>query len=306
MASWMYRSAIYLLTCVLFRLICHLQGLRLEDFAGSLLVEVEEGRMGVERVLREHLDIRKQLKVISHRFRRFIVAALLIGTASQFASVLLTTRHDSIDDLLHTGELALCSVVLMSGLIIILSSAAKITHQAQALTGQTTKWHACCTIEPVPDDEINPGSNQNSMLEEYPEDESDCESSEETGDEDMLENTKFLQPHTHVISFQKRQALGTYDHLQSPYISSNFHEMIFGADEKGSCSDVPGEQQGRHHRVRVHAGPVVPPHHIHARVDALPVAAGENCRLLMNAKECHRPSQPGGSIPFHIFLLSPV
>jgi hypothetical protein len=106
MASWMYRSAIYLLTCVLFRLICHLQGLRLEDFAGSLLVEVEEGRMGVERVLREHLDIRKQLKVISHRFRRFIVAALLIATASQFASVLLTTRHDSIDDLLHTGELA--------------------------------------------------------------------------------------------------------------------------------------------------------------------------------------------------------
>jgi hypothetical protein len=211
MASWMYRSAIYLLTCVLFRLICHLQGLRLEDFAGSLLVEVEEGRMGVERVLREHLDIRKQLKVISHRFRRFIVAALLIATASQFASVLLTTRRDSIDDVLHTGELALCSVVLMSGLTIILSSAAKITHQAQALTGQTTKWHACCTIEPVPDNELDPGSNQNSMTEEYAaETESDCESSEETGDEDMLENTRFMQPHSHVISFQKRQALVTY------------------------------------------------------------------------------------------------
>ncbi|KQK17580.1 uncharacterized protein LOC100842014 [Brachypodium distachyon] len=211
MASWMYRSAIYLLTCVLFRLICHLQGLRLEDFAGSLLVEVEEGRIGVERVLREHLDIRKQLKVISHRFRRFIVAALLIGTASQFASVLLTTRHDSVDDLLNTSELALCSVVLMSGLIIILSSAAKITHQAQALTGQTTKWHACCTIEPVPDEEVDPGSNQNSMLEEYPESDSDCESSEETGDEDLLENTRFMLPHTvHVISFQKRQALVTY------------------------------------------------------------------------------------------------
>ncbi|XP_037463346.1 serine/arginine repetitive matrix protein 1-like isoform X1 [Triticum dicoccoides] len=44
--------------------------------------------------------------------------------------------------------------------------AAKITHQAQALTGQTTK-HACCTIEPVPDDEIDPGSNQNSMLEAW-------------------------------------------------------------------------------------------------------------------------------------------
>ncbi|CAN6216227.1 unnamed protein product [Urochloa humidicola] len=211
MASWMYRSAVYLLTCVLFRLICHLQGLRLEDFAGSLLEEVEEGRAGVESVLREHLDIRRQLKVISHRFRKFIVAALLIATASQFASVLLTTRRDSVDDLLNTGELALCSVVLMSGLIIILSSAAKITHQAQALTGHTTKWHACCTIEPVPDEEGGePGSNQNSMIEQDPSSDSEAESSEDTGDEDLLENTKIHLPNAHVISFQKRQALVTY------------------------------------------------------------------------------------------------
>ncbi|CAL5041809.1 unnamed protein product [Urochloa decumbens] len=211
MASWMYRSAVYLLTCVLFRLICHLQGLRLEDFAGSLLEEVEEGRAGVKSVLREHLDIRRQLKVISHRFRKFIVAALLIATASQFASVLLTTRRDSVDDLLNTGELALCSVVLMSGLIIILSSAAKITHQAQALTGHTTKWHACCTIEPVPDEEGGePGSNQNSMIEQDqdPSSDSETESSEDTGDEDLLENTKIHLPNAHVISFQKRQALG--------------------------------------------------------------------------------------------------
>lgn len=209
MASWMYRSAVYLLTCVLFRLICHLQGLRLEDFAGSLLEEVEEGRAGVDAVLREHLDIRKQLKLISHRFRKFIVAALLIATASQFASVLLTTRRDSVDDLLNTGELALCSVVLMSGLIIILSSAAKITHQAQALTGHTTKWHACCTIAPVEEDGV-PGSNQNSMIEQEPESDSDTEYGEETGDEDLLENTKIHLPQAHVISFQKRQALVTY------------------------------------------------------------------------------------------------
>jgi len=210
MASWMYRSAVYLLTCVLFRLICHLQGLRLEDFAGTLLEEVEEGRAGIDRVLREHLDIRKQLKVISHRFRKFIVAALLIATASQFASVLLTTRRDSVDDLLNTGELALCSVVLMSGLIIILSSAAKITHQAQALTGHTTKWHACCTIAPAPDEEGESGSNHNSMIEQEPSSDSDTESSEETGDEDLLENTKIHLPQAHVISFQKRQALVTY------------------------------------------------------------------------------------------------
>ena len=100
----------------------------------------------------------------------------------------------------------------MSGLIIILSSAAKITHQAQALTGQTTKWHACCTIEPAPEGEVDPGSNQNSMREEYSESDSDCGSNEETGDEDMLENTRFLQPNLRVISFQKRQALGMIIH----------------------------------------------------------------------------------------------
>ncbi|XBI02049.1 hypothetical protein VPH35_130673 [Triticum aestivum] len=76
--------------------------------------------------------------------------------------------------------------------------------------------------------------------------------------------------------------------------------------KEAGTSDIPGEQQGRHHRVQIHAGPAVPPHDIHARVDALPVAAGENSRLLVNVKECHRPSQPGGSIPFHVFLLSPV
>jgi hypothetical protein len=99
----------------------------------------------------------------------------------------------------------------MSGLIIILSSAAKITHQAQALTGHTTKWHACCTIAPVEDEEGEPGSNQNSMIEQDPSSDSDTESGDYTGDdEDLLENTKIHLPHVHVISFQKRQALGNH------------------------------------------------------------------------------------------------
>jgi hypothetical protein len=110
----------------------------------------------------------------------------------------------------------------MSGLIIILSSAAKITHQAQALTGHTTKWHACCTIEPVLE-EGEPGSNnQNSMIEQEPESDSDTEYGEETGDEDLLENTKIHMPHAHVISFQKRQALGNQPAITSPTVDSLF------------------------------------------------------------------------------------
>jgi hypothetical protein len=173
----------------------------------------------------------------------------------------------------------------MSGLTIILSSAAKITHQAQALTGQTTKWHACCTIEPVPDEEVDPGSHPNSMMEEYYESESDCGSSEETEDEDMLENTRFMQPHTHVISFQKRQALGmiidSY-RLHFPLKFVQFSYSVLGDQTALACSDIPGEQQSWNHRFRVHAGQGVPSHDIHARVDALLVAAGEDNRFLIN------------------------
>ncbi|XP_072963690.1 uncharacterized protein [Typha angustifolia] len=205
LASWIYRAAIFLLTCVLFRLICYLQNLRLQDFAA-----VFQGEAEVEAVLRAHLDIRRQLKVISHRFRGFIVACLLLVTASEFASVLLTTRKDSEDDLFNTGELGLCSIVLVTGLLICLRSAAKITHQAQSLTSHAAKWHACATIESF---EANSEaisevtSNHNSL---YLVSDSDDGSTEDTGDEDVLENTKIMHPHAHTVSFQKRQALVTY------------------------------------------------------------------------------------------------
>ncbi|OAY85051.1 hypothetical protein ACMD2_20580 [Ananas comosus] len=149
LASWVYRTAIFLLTCVLFRLICYLQRLRLHDFAAVHFVEHVEA----EAVLREHLDIRRQLKIISHRFRGFIVACLLTVTASQFASVLLITRKQSQDNLFNTGELALCSIVLVTGFLTCLHSAAKITHR-QALTSHA-QVHACCTIDSFEEVEPN-------------------------------------------------------------------------------------------------------------------------------------------------------
>ncbi|XP_020101062.1 uncharacterized protein LOC109718964 [Ananas comosus] len=200
LASWAYRAAVFLLACVLFRLICHLQILRLQDFAAALLAE--------------HLDVRRQLRVISHRFRSFIVACLLLVTASQFASVLLTTRKDSQDDLFNTAELALCSIVLVTGLLICLRSAAKITHQAQALTGLAAKWHVCATTEFSDFDLEAPSSDAApKTYRVYPASDSEDESSSSydgTGDEDALENTKIVKPLARTISFQNRQALVTY------------------------------------------------------------------------------------------------
>ena len=78
---------------------------KVNNYHGQDFVAVFDEQNVVELMLKEHLDIKKQLKIISHRFTGFIVACALIVTASQFSSVLLTTRKDSADSLFNTGEL---------------------------------------------------------------------------------------------------------------------------------------------------------------------------------------------------------
>ncbi|KAL0353678.1 UNVERIFIED_CONTAM: hypothetical protein Sangu_0949100 [Sesamum angustifolium] len=116
--------------------------LRMQDFAQVFQVDSD-----VESVLREHLRIRRHLSIISHRFRAFILWALIFITASQFASLLMTTRPNADVNIFHAGELAVCSVSLLSGLLSLLRSAARITHKAQAVTSLAAKWHVCATID---------------------------------------------------------------------------------------------------------------------------------------------------------------
>lgn len=101
LCSWLYRTSVFFLMCVLFRLICHLQILRLQDFARVFQVESD-----VESVLKEHFRIRRHLRIISHRNRVFILFALFIITASQFASLLSTTRSHADVNIFTAGELA--------------------------------------------------------------------------------------------------------------------------------------------------------------------------------------------------------
>ncbi|KAL6543134.1 hypothetical protein OROHE_010654 [Orobanche hederae] len=180
--------------------------LRLQDFAQVFMSDSD-----VESVLREHLRIRRHLRIISHRFRLFILWALVFITASQFASLLMTTKSNADVNIFHTGELAVCSVSLLTGLLIILRSATRITHKAQAVTCLAAKWHVCATIDSfdtaeaetpiarIADEKFFSGSSDGS---------SDLE---DVGDEeDELDNSKFVPSYAHsTISFQKRQALGT-------------------------------------------------------------------------------------------------
>lgn len=100
--SWLYRTTVIFLVCVLFRLICHLQILRLHDFARFFHVDSD-----VASVMSEHLRIRRHLRIISHRFRAFILLALVLVTGSQFACLLVTTKHHDMS-IYKTGELAVC------------------------------------------------------------------------------------------------------------------------------------------------------------------------------------------------------
>jgi len=100
-ASWVYRVALFFMVCVLFRVICYLQILRMVGFAR------EFGRFAdVATVLQHHRRIREQLRKISHLYRKFIVCSLVLVSASQFAALLATTRPHAVVNLATAGELA--------------------------------------------------------------------------------------------------------------------------------------------------------------------------------------------------------
>lgn len=99
--SWLYRTTIFFLVCVLFRLVCHLQILRLQNFAQVFQEETE-----VELILMEHLKIRRNLRSMSHRFRIFILFSLIMVTASQLTSLVLVTRSSAHVNIYKAGELA--------------------------------------------------------------------------------------------------------------------------------------------------------------------------------------------------------
>ncbi|XP_041991971.1 uncharacterized protein LOC121742909 [Salvia splendens] len=203
MCSWLYRVSICFLVCVLFRLTCYLQLLRLDEFA-----KVFERESEVATILVDHLSIRRNLRVISHRFRLFILSTLILVTISQFASLLVTTEPRSNVNIATAGELALCSMTLVTGLFICLRSAAKITHKAQAVTCLAAKWHACATISSFDElDDVTPPAQVASAAAAVV----DWDTDNEEGDgDDELDNTNLVPIYANTVSYQKRQALVTY------------------------------------------------------------------------------------------------
>ncbi|GMI84414.1 hypothetical protein like AT2G21080 [Hibiscus trionum] len=141
LGSWIYRTGVFLLVCVLFRLTCELQTLRFEG-----LYKMFEG-CGSDGgdIFQEHARIRKQLLITSHRYRFFIVSSLFVITASQFAALFTVLASKSNKNFFNSGDLLVCSTVQLSGFFLCLLGAVRITHRAQGMAAVASRWHMSIT-----------------------------------------------------------------------------------------------------------------------------------------------------------------
>ncbi|KAK7401073.1 hypothetical protein VNO78_12385 [Psophocarpus tetragonolobus] len=141
LVSWVYRTGVFLLVCVLFKLTCELQKLRFEGV--HKLFEGCGSEAGM--IFKEHLRIRRQLWVTSHRYRFFIVGCVFTITVSQLGSLLLVLASKSDKTFFNSGDVLICSAVQLSGFFLCILAAARITHRAQGIVAIATRWHLLVT-----------------------------------------------------------------------------------------------------------------------------------------------------------------
>ncbi|CAN1345526.1 hypothetical protein LINPERPRIM_LOCUS40395 [Linum perenne] len=201
MGSWVYRAGVFLLVCVLFRLTCELQILRLQG-----LHQLFQGfePESCEVIFEEHVRIKKQLCFTSHRYRFFIIACLVAITVNQLGALLLILAYDSHKSFFNSADIVICSAVQISGLFMCLMGAARITHRAQAIVSIATRWHmivtktAASTITGTAAAEQKGTKTQATAADTSPEDDAD--------DCDTSSSSQTLSS----SSFQTRQSLVAY------------------------------------------------------------------------------------------------
>ncbi|KAG7020327.1 hypothetical protein SDJN02_17011, partial [Cucurbita argyrosperma subsp. argyrosperma] len=199
LASWVYRTGVFLLVCVLFRLTCELQILRLQGV--NKLFETSNGSGSDAIVIfNEHLRIRKQLWVTSHRYRFFIIVCLFIITVSQFVALLLVLTSKTDKNFFNSGDIVVCSTVQLCGFFLCVVGAARITHRAQAIASVATRWHMLVTSAAAGFNHTKPPAPSPPAVDNDGDD-TDSDSSSE-----VLISLSTQEP----SSFQTRQALVSY------------------------------------------------------------------------------------------------
>lgn len=101
-ASWVYRTGVFLLVCVLFRLTCELQILR---FEGIYHMFDAEACAAADEIFVEHRRIRTQLLATSHRYRVFIICCLVTITVSQLGALLVALSSKDGKSFANSGDL---------------------------------------------------------------------------------------------------------------------------------------------------------------------------------------------------------
>ncbi|XP_065850792.1 uncharacterized protein [Euphorbia lathyris] len=202
LASWIYRTGVLLLVCVLFRLTCELQILRFEG-----VYKMFEGcELGTDLIFNEHMRIKKELSVTSHRYRFFIIACYVMITISQLGSLLLVLAFKSDKTFFNSGDLVICSVVQLSGFFLCLLGAARITHRAQGIVSIATRWHMMVTS-------ASTRSNHEKCL-NVPDSESDSDSeSDKTSPKSAADSSQIFVSNASEdpsSTFQTRQAFVAY------------------------------------------------------------------------------------------------
>ncbi|KAH7435394.1 hypothetical protein KP509_06G062900 [Ceratopteris richardii] len=155
MVSWLYNNSVFLVMCLLFRLVCSLQVLRLQSYY-KLLEGHGSPSSSVLVMLQEHMRLRQQLLLISHRFRLFLLLSLCAITLSHFAILFKVISSHNILNFAHTGDLMVCCAVQLVGFIICLHAASKITHMAQRIAAIVSQWHAIATcVDDLDEDDVS-------------------------------------------------------------------------------------------------------------------------------------------------------
>ncbi|WRX35067.1 Protein of unknown function DUF3537 - like 5 [Theobroma cacao] len=207
LGSWVYRTGVFLLVCVLFRLTCELQILRFEGL--HKMFEGSGSGCDAGEIFQEHVRIRKQLSVTSHRYRFFIIASLVVITVSQFAALLMVLASKSEKSFFNSGDLLVCSAVQQSGFFLCLLGAARMTHRAQGMASVATRWHMSIIISSL----AGLGQQQQGKLHNPDTDETPQASISKCNDEsdsDSSSDTLIRLSAQHPSNFQTRQALVLY------------------------------------------------------------------------------------------------
>ncbi|CAI0376269.1 unnamed protein product [Linum tenue] len=211
MGSWVYRTGVFLLVCVLFRLTCELQIMRFQGLH-QLFQGFEYSDGSCDAIYGEHVRIKKQLRFTSHRYRSFIIACLVTITVSQLGALLLILASRSHKSFLNSGDLVvICSAVQLSGLFLCLMGAARITHRAQGIVSLATRWNMIVTSTGAAARSSGAGKGtKNHASKENSGSDGDSDDTSSSSTSEVLISVSVDGDHNGSSSFQTRQALVAY------------------------------------------------------------------------------------------------